>query len=94
MFEFTKDLGHGEKVVDINLYDAFREIIMSDDGIKYLNQISKEANELIQYFDFSQVKDYIINRLIYGLDKKDAANSSLRPSFYRPYANFRRSKDD
>ena len=57
----------------INLTDEVFKAFGTDDAKKILDEVSKEANELMKYFEFSDVRNYINNRLFEGDKPKQAA---------------------
>lgn len=57
----------------INLSDEVYEAFGTDDAKKILDEVSKEANELVKYFELSDVRNYVINRIVNGDKPKQAA---------------------
>jgi len=57
----------------INLTDEVYEAFGTDDAKKILDEVSKEANELAKYFELSDVRNYVINRIVNGDKPKQAA---------------------
>lgn len=57
----------------INLTDEVYEAFGTDDAKKILDEVSKEANELVKYFELFDVRNYVINRIVNGDKPKQAA---------------------
>lgn len=57
----------------INLRDEICKYVSEDNAKKILDEVSEEANELIKYFEFDNVRNYIVNRIIDGNGPKQAA---------------------